>query len=480
MTPPVTVITTPLGAAPQSSALATRRPRRVDADVIAACLPGPGRDRLAQGEVLAVTTGQQPGLFTGPLYTIHKALSAIALAARLERERGTPVVPVFWVAGDDHDFAEANHAWILTGTGDPARIVLRERAAEAPQLPLAREVCGPEITTALEALRADTPNTEFKEGVLAWLTAAYRPEATLADAFADAIHALLGPRGLVVFRAHHPAAKRAAAPWLLKGRGVVLPDGLAPVLVDATAGRDRLRPEEAGKTFVARRSGDRFSLADLDKMAQEAPERLSPNVLLRPVVEAALIPTVAYAAGPGELEYLPDAAALYDGLGVERQTPVPRWSGVMVEGRVEKLMQKHGLALADFEGSPGALEAHLVSESLPPEVAAAFADLRRHLEEDYARVSRNVVAIDPTLERSAQSARNAALGGTHDVEKKLVASLKRANETLIGQITRARASVYPGGKPQERVLTLPSFLIRYGPDLVDVLAAEVARWTDAP
>jgi len=260
----------------------------------------------------------------------------------------------------------------------------------------------------------------------------------------------------------------------------VLPDGLAPVLVDAAAGRDRLRPEEGGKTFVTRRSGERFSLPDLDRLAQDTPERLSPNVLLRPVVESALFPTLAYAAGPGELEYLPDAAALYESLGVERQTPVPRWSGVVVEGRVEKLMQKHGLTIADFEGPPGALEAHLVSEALPPEVAAAFADLRRHIEEGYNRVAKNIAAIDPTLERTAQSARNAGLGGTQDVEKKLVASLKRANEALIGQVARARASVYPGGKPQERVLTLPSFLIRYGPELVDVLAAEVARWTDAP
>src|SRR5438552_18403371 len=94
-------------------------PRRVHPDVLASVLPGPGRDRLAAGDVLAVTTGQQPGLFTGPLYTVHKALSAIALARRLEHERGVPVVPVFWVAGDDHDFAEANHAWVLGRDNEP-------------------------------------------------------------------------------------------------------------------------------------------------------------------------------------------------------------------------------------------------------------------------------------------------------------------------------------------------------------------------
>src|SRR5438874_3743946 len=137
-----------------AAAIPTAKPRRVDRAVLAAVLPGPGRDRLAAGEVLAVTTGQQPGLFTGPLYTVYKALSAIALAHRLERERGVPVVPVFWVAGDDHDFAEANHAWILNGGGDPSRILLRERPAEAPQLPLWRELCGDGVRTAPDELRS--------------------------------------------------------------------------------------------------------------------------------------------------------------------------------------------------------------------------------------------------------------------------------------------------------------------------------------
>ncbi|HEV8305229.1 MAG TPA: bacillithiol biosynthesis BshC [Gemmatimonadales bacterium] len=470
------IVATPFadGAAPPADG----KPRRVGADVLAAVLPGPGRDRLAAGEVLAVTTGQQPGLFTGPLYTIYKALSALVLARRLERERRMPVVPVFWVAGDDHDFAEANHAWVLSAAGEAVRIVLRERAAEAPLLPLFREPCGAEIRAALEQLRTTLPDTEFKAGVVAWLEAAYRPETNLADAGAEALHRLLGARGLAVFRAHDAAAKRAAAPWLLRGLEVTLPDGLTPVLVEGRAGRDRLRAEAGA--FVTRRSGERFTRAQLEQVAAETPERLSPNVLLRPVVEAALFPTVAYAAGPGELAYLPDAAPLYERLGVVRQTPIPRWSGVLLEGRVEKVMQKHGLALADFERPPGSLEAHVVSESLAPDVEQAFAGARQHIDEDYSRLAAAVGRLDPTLERTVQSARNAALAGTHDVEKKLVASLKRSNETVVGQLARARAALAPEGKPQERMLTAASFLVRYGPDLMDALEAEVARAAGAP
>ena len=145
------------------------KPRRIHADALASMLPGPGRDRLANGEVLTITTGQQPGLFTGPLYTVFKALSAIALADRIERERGVPVVPVFWVAGDDHDFAEANHAWVLGRDGEPVKITLRERAHDAPQLPLFRESLGSDIGAALDALDAALPDSECKPEVRQWL-----------------------------------------------------------------------------------------------------------------------------------------------------------------------------------------------------------------------------------------------------------------------------------------------------------------------
>jgi len=468
------IVATPLLA---TGAPAAGTPRWVSPDVLAAVMPGPGRDRLAAGEVLAVTTGQQPGLFTGPLYTIYKALSAGALARRLERERKVPVVPVFWVAGDDHDFAEANHAVVLSAAGELVRIVLRERPADGLLLPLFREPCGPEIGAALKQLRDVLPETEFKGDVLAWLEAAYRPEANLADACAEALNRLVGPRGIAVFRAHDPAAKRAAAPWLLRALDVTLPDGLSPVLVEGSAGRDRLRGD--GDAPVARRSGERFTRAALERIAAETPERLSPNVLLRPVIEAALFPTVAYAAGPGELEYLPEAAPLYARLGVTPQTPVPRWSGFLLESRVEKVLERYGLTPADFAGPPGALEARLARDAVPADIADTLVRLRAELDLHYGRLGTEVARVDPTLERTVQSARNAALAGTHEVEKKLVASLKRGNETLTGQLERARAALAPAGQPQERVLTAASFLVRYGPGLIDAIDAEVARWAGA-
>ncbi|HEV8381160.1 MAG TPA: bacillithiol biosynthesis BshC [Gemmatimonadales bacterium] len=452
------------------------KPRRIPPDVLQSILPGPGRERLAGGEVLAVTTGQQPGLFTGPLYTVNKALSAIALASRLEQERGVPVVPVFWVAGDDHDFAEANHAWVLGRDSEPAKIVLRERAHEAPQLPLFRELLGSDIRAALAALDAALPESECKPEVRQWLEACYRPDANLADAGAEALQQLLGGRGLAVFRAHDRSAKRAAAPWLLRALDVTLDDGLTPVLVEGELGRDRLRKD--GGLFVTRRSNEGFNRAQLEAIAAETPERLSPNVLLRPVIEAALFPTLAYVGGPGEMEYLPESAPLFEKLGVTPQAHVPRWSGIIIEARIEKILSKHGLTPADFALKPGELEARLAQADLPPELVASLKELRADVEARFARISGEVQQLDPTLERTVQSARNAALAGTNEIEKKLIASVKRSQGTLLSQLARARAALAPGGKPQERVLTVGSFIARYGDGLLDEIAAEVARWAE--
>lgn len=470
------IVATPI-AARSGAAPAATEPRVVVQGVLDATLAGPGRDRLAAGPALAVTTGQQPGLFTGPLYTIYKALSAIAVARRLERERNVAVVPVFWVAGDDHDFHEADHATLLNAAGEPLTVVLRERPADAPALPLYRERCGPEIAKTLDQVRQGTPDTEFKEAVLAWLAAAYRPDATLADAAAQAIQALLGSHGLAVVRPYAAPMKRAMAPLLLRALDSVLDDGLSPVLIEARQGRDRLRID--GRDFVTRRSGERFTRADLERIAAAEPERLSPNVLLRPVVEAALLPTVAYMAGPGELDYFPHAAPLYRALDVVPQAALPRWSGTLVESRVEKVVERHGLTMSDFAGPPGEVEGRLVRDQLPPEVSQTLATLREEIRSAYGRVSDGARRVDPTLERTVESARNAALSGMQEIEKKIVAALKRANETLVGQVARARAALFPTGEPQERVLTYASMAIRYGPELLAELDAEVARWAAA-
>jgi len=482
---------------PDPAALADRRRVAFRPELVEAMVAhGSASEQLERlvGGALCVTTGQQPGLLTGPLFTVYKALTAVALAEALSERLGEPVIPVFWVAGDDHDLAEANHLHYLTRENDVRRVTLRDRDPEAPLTPLYREPLGSDVTAVIAELAGDAPDTEFRADVLRWLERHYRADADFATAFAGALAELLGRFGLVVLQPTHPAAKQAMAPLLLdtlraataldrdlgtraaelqaEGRPAPVPvgDGATGVMVEGLLGRDRLVLD--GGTFVARRSGETWPLDRLEAVANEHPERLSPNVLLRPAVEAALLPTVAYVGGPGELAYLPQAEPNYRVLGVNPQHPFPRWSARLIEHRVTKVLAKYGIAADDLLRSD--LETALVRNDMPDDVRAPLAGLRATLAEQYERLQNAATGIDPTLKKSVQSTRNSALADLAELEKRIVAHLKKQNEIVVQQVGKARNSIYPGGQPQERMFTVAPYLIRYGMGLLDA-ALDAAR-----
>ncbi|MGE5232046.1 MAG: bacillithiol biosynthesis cysteine-adding enzyme BshC, partial [Deltaproteobacteria bacterium] len=443
-----------------------------DPALLPAIVTAPGhealRARLEQPGVLVVTTGQQPALFTGPLYHIHKALSAAALAELLERRWSRPVVPLFWVAGDDHDFAEASHAEWLGADGAVSGAALPARPPDAPLTPMYREPLGPAVIEALAALERDVPPSDFRDATLGWIRRHFRPEATVAASYAGALAELLAPFGVLVFDSTHSAMKRAATPLLLRALGLAeaieadlaaqadalsaagtdsgmhIGVGATLVMLECRLGRDRLIRHGGG--FSTRRGKAEYSLAELEALAAREPTRFSPNVLLRPVVESALLPTVAYLGGPGELRYLGLTPPLYRRMGVAPQRPLPRWSGVLVETRVDRVLEKFGVELGELMQPPGPLEARIVRSRLPESGVAALAALRAAIESGYATIGRAAVEVDPTLEKPVQGARNQALAGTQEVEKKLLHHLKKRQETELAQLARARTAVWPHGK----------------------------------
>lgn len=453
---------------------------------------------LGGPDVLVVTTGQQPGLFGGPLYTLYKALTARAMARTLEAAWQRPVVPVFWVAGDDHDFAEAAAvSWLATDGGE-VRAALPGRPDDAPLVPMYREPLPPDVTALLDELERTTPPGPERDATLAWLRRHYRPGRSVAAAFGGALAELLAPLGIVCLDGSHPELKRAAWPVvrealaratdldrLLVERhrqlgavgadpGVKVGEGATLVMLEGDLGRDRLLV--SGDGFAARRSGERFSLEEIEALARAAPARLSANVLLRPVVESATLPTVAYVAGPGELRYLELAAALYGPLGVTRQEPVPRWSGLLVEPRVTRTLEKLQLTLADVEGDGAHLEQRVARHLAPEGFLGALGDLRQSLDRGYERLVRQVEAIDPTLEKPARSAALHAAGGLDNLEKRVLQAVKRREADVLAQLQRLQAAVRPGGGPQERGLGSVGFLARYGSTWVPELARHIEAW----
>lgn len=449
-----------------------------------------GNLALLAGGALAVTTGQQAGLFTGPIFSMHKALTAAALAGQLTARLKRPVVPVFWVAGDDHDFAEINHCFVHTDAGATERIVLRERPVEAPMLPAYREVVGPAGDAALSRLESLLPPSDSRTEAVEWLARAYRADHSMAESYAQAMAEVLGPFGVVVARGWDARLKRAArrvmlqalreAPALeaalhqraeaLRGQGRDVPveigRDLTLLMLEGPAGRDRLRVTGPGR-FAGRRSHDELTLAEIERIADDDSVRLSPNVLLRPVVEAAVFPTLAYVAGPGELKYLAQAEPLFELLGVSRQAFVPRAGGALVDQKVDKVLARYDLTVDDLAHPSHELAARVASDDLPADVVAGLARLRASLHEGYAELQRAAMAVERTLERPVENTRNQALLRLERIEKKITAALARRNDSALQRLARAREALYPTGAPQERVITLASFSGRHGRAALD-------------
>lgn len=427
-------------------------------------------ERVASERGIVVTTGQQPGLFGGPLYTLAKALSALALADTLQTKLGIPVAPVFWAATDDADFLEASSAHVSDADGlRELKLVNRPPAGT----PMADAPLG-DMTALLEQLRkasGSAAHTAFFEIA----HTAFSDERTLGDAYVRLLRGLLEPLGIAVMDASHAAVRDAARPILLEAIE------RAPELARATAARaaeihragfEPQVEDDRGLTlvFVTEKSGikRRLSVEEAGKRDRSWLSRavLSPNVLLRPVVERALLPTVAYVAGPGELAYFTQANAVAATLGRERVVGVPRWSCTIIEPFADRALRRLGVEYLEVKDLH-ALERRLATASLPASVAAAWKRLQeqvhasvRELGDAVASASLMPPAVIEGLERSLAHRLSRA-------ERRLMAAAKRRDERVRRDLAVAHSALFPLGQRQERVLNFIPMLARTGEVLLD-------------
>lgn len=434
-----------------------------------------------------MTTGQQPGLFTGPLYTIYKALSAVRLARALETVLDRPVVPLFWVASDDHDWAEANHVHVLDRDNTIHKVTLDGPAT--PPVSMRNRLLDERVESALDALTQYLPTTEFAAPHLERIREAYRPGRSVAGAFTDLLAALLAPFDLLIVDGGQPELKRLTAELMrheleasaeheaalamrarqleAAGYHVQVPvlEGATNLFYEDEEGRDRIfRAADGG--YSLRRSGRAFRAGELEALLDTEPERFSANVALRPVVESAVFPTVAYVGGPGEVSYFAELGPLFEAHGIGMPMVFPRHSVTIVEGKVRKVLDKFGLSMDALRRPAHEVAAQVLRQEMPDEVTRVLGELRRQIGEGYGRLTEAARGIDPTLKGPLQSARNASFMQLTEAEKKIAQHLKKQNDLGLDQIEKARANLFPGGDPQERVLNIHQYLVRYGDDLL--------------
>lgn len=418
-----------------------------------------------------VTTGQQPGLFGGPIYTWTKALSALALADALQEASKRPVAPVFWAATDDADHAEASVTYVARPGGLD---VLRLPPAPVPGRSLRDSPLG-DVSDLLARLAAGAGSVAYPRA-LEMAARAYGADSTVGGAYVALLRAVLEPLGVAVLDAGHPAVRSAMRPLL--GRALAEGERIELALLerDAEIIARGFTPQVAafsGMSLVMEtRHGvrERVPLARARAAASDAAaDALGPNVLLRPVAERTLLPSAAYVAGPGELAYFAQVSAVAEALDLPAPLAVPRWSGVIIEPQIERILQR--FAISPEELAPAhAAEGRMARERMPEPVAAALAEAARSVAVSLEQIERSAVEDAALVPRAVvEGAERALCHRLGRLERRLVAAVKQREHAVMRDLATARAALVPDGAPQERRLNLLPLLARHGPPLLDSL-----------
>jgi bacillithiol synthase len=447
--------------------------------------------RLRDPRATTVVTGQQVGLFGGPFYTLYKALTAMAVARRLEAKWGFPCVPLFWMASEDTDFAEIDHI-AMPDQQDSVRVI-RYGPDEGfgADLP-ATHTLTPRIGEAFDALKQALGPGRLDEQVHSLLEECYRPGATLVTAFGRLLTALLGERGLILVDPADPRLKALARPLFLreietapasarlvqaaaeKLRSLGYPPQLrlrgdGPNLFYLHEGRHpfKMRGEGGGMVAGAARWEDRRALAD---GVERSPERFTPNVALRPVMEAFLFPTVAHVGGPHEIAYYAQLQGVFDHFDIPMPLLLPRASLTLVEGRVERLLKKHALTLPALDQGSERVLRHVLRRSLPKTLTRKQQRVLRTVLKEFADLKALVATFDPTLTPRLGRVEGVAKRQLAEVERLVLRSFKRRNREVQTQVFRVLAHLYPLENLQERVYGFMPYLCRHGLPLLDLIA----------
>jgi bacillithiol biosynthesis cysteine-adding enzyme BshC len=438
-------------------------------------------ERSAAGAGIVVTTGQQPGLFGGPLYTLSKAISARALADALEARTGVPVAPVFWAATDDADFEEARSTAVPL---DGRARTLRMEGAPAEGTPMSAVPIGEDVQVLLDTL-ARACGSAANAAALDAVRECYRPGATVGSAYVALLRMLLEPLGIAVLDASHPAVREAG--FNVLRRALLQAPTIETALAERSAAIDGsgFTPQVAdvpGRSLVFRYDADgrkaRLGVAEARaSVASVARGSLGPNVLLRPVMERSILPTAAYVAGPGEYAYFAQVSAVATALGMPQPLAVPRWSTTVVEPQVRRALERVGMDVDDLR-DPHAPEARLARAAMPAEVRDALADLQTAAARAGEALARDPAAGALVPPAAVEGTSRAIAHRVSRLERRYLAALKRRDDEQTRALAVARAALYPDGGRQERTLSAIPLLARQGPGLLDDMLAAARTHAD--
>lgn len=446
---------------------------------------------LRHERTVAVLTGQQTGLFTGPLYTIYKALSAVKLAERLTAE-GVTTVPLFWAATEDHDFEEVASVSVIGGDA-----AVKDVRYDPPNRIADSQVGSVELDNAVvDAIRefiSALPPTEFTADIEQMLTASWAPSAKFGEAFLKHLADIFRPFGLIFVDPQNPALKSLSNPVCVeairhsdaialaltaRSRQLTAVGYHAQVLVEYDYFSLFWQTDDGVRTAI-RKIGDgqyrskadkrQFTTADLINIAETEPERFSPGVMLRPVVQDYLFPTICYFGGGAEIAYFAQNSVVYEALKRPVTPVVHRQSFTVVEARHRRTLDDLDLEFFDLFAGIESLLPTLIERHISPQTAQLFAAVEERINTELNRLDQSLSQLDVTLAANLAKRRQKMIYHIGALRRKAYLAELRKSDTLNNRISAAFAALYPNGHLQERSINVTTYLNKYGPNFIDWL-----------
>jgi bacillithiol biosynthesis cysteine-adding enzyme BshC len=440
--------------------------------------------RLREADTVAVVTGQQAGLFTGPLYTIYKALSAVKLA-RCLTERGTKAVPVFWIATEDNDFAEVATVEFIGCDCRLAEVSVSSSIHKAGT-PVGSIRLDESIDETVKRLLEVLPETEFTPDVRNILIDSWATGRGYGEAFARMMTHLMKDYGLVLLDPLDDRLKKLAAPLYAEAAArapeiataveersrelveagyhaqVTATSDSFPLFLHTTDGaRHAVTRTERG-TYKAKETEEEYTAEELAVMAGRDPSRFSPNVTLRAVVQDYLLPTIAYLGGAAEVAYFAQTTEVYRVLGRPATTILPRASMTIVEHRVGRTLERYNLHLSDFFAGLDKVLARVVEEHLGTEAARGFDEAESTVGSELDKLKEQLQRVDPTLADALETGRKKIEYQLTGLRTRFHRAQMNRDRAAHRQIERASAMLYPHKALQERHINVTSLLARHG------------------
>lgn len=437
-----------------------------------------------RGGAVAVVSGQQLGLFLGPAYTLYKAITLIRLARELNA-RGVEAVPLFWLASEDHDLAEVNHTYIPDGEG-LKRLETSSHGKEAAS------VGGIVLDSDIEGLVSELQTLIGDSEVLGFVRESYRPGQTFAAAFATLMTRLFSRHGLVLLESSDPELHRIGEPLFqlaaekteelthgLLARNHELEQAGYHAQVNVTGSSTLLFFIKDGSRIPIHRKNDGFHVdgeqwtaEELRKRISSNPELFSANVLLRPVFQDYLLPTVAYIGGPAETAYFAQVQVVYEQL-LGRTTPIlPRFSTTLIEARLGHAMRKYGLQLRDVLQPKDSFMAALARRTIPADLKDDFDRTREHLDRLMASLLRSLETLDPTIAEAGEGAAGKMRYQLENLEARAAKAALQKTEVIERKATLLSTWLFPEKELQERRIAGIYFLGKYGTEFIDRLVEQ--------